>query len=315
VLKQYSHVLVRKLEAKNAELQQALVALQRTQNLASRNEQLEAEIAERRRAEAELARTQAQLLETSHLAGMAQVATDVLHNVGNVLNSVNVSATLLVDHVRKSRISKLDRVVALFDEHRSDLGTYLTSDPKGNLVPGFLAQLSGDLRTEQEATLKELCLIRENIERINEVVAMQQRVAKVTDSKVLVEVRELMEDSLRLTLDPIGRPATEIVREFDKVPPLLLEQHKLLSILKVLMSNAEFACNDSGRADRRLTLRIGRQGGLGRDIRHRQRHRHSAGESYEDFQPRVHHEKRWPRVRVAQLRTIREGTGRLTHGA
>jgi CheY-like chemotaxis protein len=259
VLKQYSHVLVRKLEEKNAGLQQALMALQRTQNLASRNEQLEAEIAERRRTEAELARTQARLLETSHLAGMAEVATNVLHNVGNVLNSVNVSATLLVDRVRQSQISKLDRVVALFDEHRSDLGTFLTSGPKGNLVPGFLAQLSGDLRTEQEATLKELCLIRENIERINEVVAMQQRVAKVSDSKVLVEVKELMEDSLRLTLDPVGRPAAEIVREFEEVPSLLLEKHKLLSILKVLMSNAEFACNDSGRADRRLTLRIGRR--------------------------------------------------------
>jgi C4-dicarboxylate-specific signal transduction histidine kinase len=88
---------------------------------------------------------------------------------------------------------------------------------------------------------------------------MQQRVAKVAGSKVLVEVKELMEDSLRLTPDPVGCPAAEIVREFEEVPSLLLEKHKLLSILKVLMSNAKFACNDSGRADRRLTLRIGRR--------------------------------------------------------
>ena len=61
------------------------------------------EIAERKRAEEELQRTQQQLIDASRQAGMAEVATGVLHNVGNVLNSVNVSATLIAERLGQAR--------------------------------------------------------------------------------------------------------------------------------------------------------------------------------------------------------------------
>ena len=43
------------------------------------------------------------LRDASREAGMAEVATGVLHNVGNVLDSVNVSATLLQENITKSK--------------------------------------------------------------------------------------------------------------------------------------------------------------------------------------------------------------------
>src|SRR5439155_15985241 len=60
-----------------------------------------------REAEEALRLSQQKLLETSRLAGMAEVATGVLHNVGNVLNSVNVSAGLVVERLRRSKAPKL----------------------------------------------------------------------------------------------------------------------------------------------------------------------------------------------------------------
>ena len=47
-----------------------------------------------RETEEQLRQAQRELIETSRLAGIAEVATGVLHNLGNALNSVNTSASL-----------------------------------------------------------------------------------------------------------------------------------------------------------------------------------------------------------------------------
>src|SRR5882762_2050948 len=70
-----------------------------------RTRDLESEIVERKRAEQELKELTTQLVEASRQAGMAEVATGVLHNVGNVLNSVNLSATLIREKLQQSRRS------------------------------------------------------------------------------------------------------------------------------------------------------------------------------------------------------------------
>ena len=106
--------------------------------------------------ESELEKLHKQLLQTSRQAGMAEVATNVLHNVGNVLNSVNVSASMVVGSVKKSKIASLAKVVALLREHESDLGTFFTSDVKGKRLPAYLAQLSENLLATQKSTIHEL---------------------------------------------------------------------------------------------------------------------------------------------------------------
>src|SRR5208337_2193999 len=99
------------------------------------------DITESKRAQVELENLHKQLVESSRLAVMAEIATNVLHNVGNALNSVNISTDLIVDGVKKSRISSLARVVVLLQEHAHDLAAFLTHDPRGMHVPVHLARL------------------------------------------------------------------------------------------------------------------------------------------------------------------------------
>jgi len=197
-----------------------------------------------------------QLMEASRLGGMAEVATNVLHNFGNVLNSVNISASLVTGHLKNSKVSSLEKVVALLREHESDLETFITSDPRGQKLSAYLAQLSAHLIGEQAATLKELDSLRENIEHIKEIVAMQQSFAKVSGVRETVDVRALVEDSLRMNASSLGRHGVELVREFEDVPPIEVEKHKVLQILVNLLRNAKHACDDSGRTDKRVTLRV-----------------------------------------------------------
>jgi len=211
---------------------------------------------ERKRAQAELEDVHKQLVEASRRDGMAEIATNVLHNVGNVLNSVNISVGLIVESVKKSRASRLAGVVVLLREHTHDLGAFIVHDPRGKHVPAHLAQLSEHLLADQEAVVSELDSLRRNVEHIKEIVAMQQKYATFGGVKELVNVVDLVEDSLRLNEGALSRHRVEVIREFEKVPLLNVEKHKILQILVNLERNAKYACDESERADRRLTVRV-----------------------------------------------------------
>jgi signal transduction histidine kinase len=58
----------------------------------------------------------------------------------------------------------------------------------------------------------------------------------------------------------LSRHEVEVIREFGNVPPLNVEKHKILQILVNLLRNAKYACDDSERADKRLTVRVANGG-------------------------------------------------------
>jgi signal transduction histidine kinase len=201
-------------------------------------------------------RNHQKLLAVSRQAGMAEVATSVLHNVGNVLNSVNVSATLLTDNTKKSKVPYLGKIVALLDDHAADLGPFMTGDPKGRQLPGFLSQVAGQLVREQQNALQELELLRQNIEHIKDIVAMQQSYAKISGVTETVTVTDLAEDALRMNAGALSRHEIKVVREYGDVPPIVVEKHKVLQILVNLIRNAKYACDDSRRPDKQIRLRV-----------------------------------------------------------
>ena len=268
------------------------------------------DITERKQAEAAMERIHQQLLETSRQAGMAEVATSVLHNVGNVLNSVNVSASLVVENVKNSRAASMAKVVALLREHEADLGSYITSDPKGQHIPAFLEQLAQEWLEQQQTVVKELESLRANIDHIKEIVAMQQSYAKVSGATEIVDVRDLVEDSLRMNEGTPDKEQVRVVREFEEVPPISVEKHKVLQILVNLVRNAKHACDDLEVATKRITLRIrpGRRPHQG--IGQRQRRRHRAGKPHAHLCPRLYHPQGRPRLRPAQRRARGARTGR-----
>ena len=213
-------------------------------------------ITERKKAEADLAQAHHQLLETSHQAGMAEVATSVLHNVGNVLNSVNVASACVASGLRKSKAASLNRVVAMLQEHEADLGAFFTNDPRAKQLPSFLAQIAGHLTSERTTALEELSHLQNNIEHIKEIVTMQQGYAKVSGVTETVHIADLVEDTLRMNTDSLAKHEIQIVRDFAEVPPVTVEKHKVLQILVNLVRNAKHACDASERQDKTMTLRV-----------------------------------------------------------
>jgi PAS domain S-box-containing protein len=215
------------------------------------------DITERKDNEAELEKLNKQLVETSRQAGMAEVATGVLHNVGNVLNSVNVSAMLIVDRLSKSRVAHLANVSVLLRENAADLGAFLTNDPKGKKLPAFIGSLAERLSVEQAELLRELEGLTKNVAHIKEIVAVQQNYAKVSGVVESLAATDLVEDALEMNGAAFDRHGVEVIREFDEVPMVLVDKHKVLQILINVIRNAKYAVSESSRRDKRIVVRIG----------------------------------------------------------
>jgi PAS domain S-box-containing protein len=214
------------------------------------------DITERKRAEAKLKTAQEKLLETAREVGMAEVATGVLHNVGNVLNSVSVTAESIQKRVRNSKISYLADVVGLFEEHSSEIGTFMTNEERGKKIPAFLANLSKELIDEQERCLEALEALTKHVQHVGDIIQLQQSHSKTKGLIEPTSIEELVEDTLQINAETITRNSVEVQCEIADMPTLLLDRHKVLQILTNLISNAIYALSKSNRDDRILKIQV-----------------------------------------------------------
>ena len=198
-------------------------------------------MSELKEAERKIEEVQAQLLATARLAGMAEIATNVLHNVGNVLNSVNVSAEMIGSQLRTSKLKGLARSMDLIDAHAGDLGAFLTQDSKGKLLPAYLRELARTLEVEHEAIAKELGALCSSVDHIKQVIATQQSYAGTPRIVESTKVDELLDDALRMNADALTRHKVDVEKNYETLPTLLLDRQRVLQVLVNLISNAKQA--------------------------------------------------------------------------
>ncbi|MEO4016200.1 DAHL domain-containing protein [Pseudomonas rossensis] len=221
--------------------------------LQTANDDLELRVEERTR---ELKDTQSELLATARQAGMAEIATNVLHNVGNVLNSVNISADLVTRKLRASKAQGLGKAMQLINEHSDDLGTFLTEDAKGKLLPGYLNQLVDAIALEQQGMADELAQLTKSVDHIKDIVATQQSYAGANSLMEPLHISELLEDALRMNSGALTRHHVTVVKEYSDVPQVMGDKHRLLLILINLISNAKYAMSDLSNRPRQMTLGV-----------------------------------------------------------
>ncbi|POA83934.1 DAHL domain-containing protein [Pseudomonas protegens] len=219
--------------------------------LQSANEHLEHRVEERTR---ELKEAQSELMDSARQAGMAEIATNVLHNVGNVLNSVNICSEVLSRTLRSSKAQGLGKAMQLINQHQDDLGRFFTEDDKGKLLPGYLNQLVEAIATEQQGMGEELAQLARSVDHIKEIVATQQSYAGASRLIEPLRVAELIEDALRMNSGALARHQVTVVKDYGPLPPVMGDKHRMLLILINLISNAKYAMSNLDDHSRTLTL-------------------------------------------------------------
>lgn len=230
----------------------------RTAELRDANLQLTVEVEERIKAEKDLMDLQSKLVETARRAGMTEVAIGVLHNVGNVLNSVTISTTCLAESQKNSRIPQLDRLVELLNKNKDNLGQYLTEDPRGKLFPAYLEKLAGLLNKQRAKDTEEIKKLSQHLSHAIEVIRAQQAQANVKAVLEPVTPSELMDQAEKVNATDIKKCKIAVEHKYEPIPVLLIDKHKVLQILINLVKNAGQSIAARGNENGCITLEVRR---------------------------------------------------------
>jgi NO-binding membrane sensor protein with MHYT domain len=190
-------------------------------------------------------------------SGMAEVASSVLHNVGNALNSVNVSSSLISKYLKRIDLQKLVDVNQLIEKHKEDLGAFISTDPSGSRLPRYLAQLTTNWQKDHQSLTDELVRLEQNIQHIKEIISLQQSFSGIINFAELVSIDKLLDEALILASIDYSRHKIRIVKDYAKLKPTYVDQLKLIQIMINLIRNAKEALLESENDDQFIRLKTG----------------------------------------------------------
>ncbi|MFN3199724.1 MAG: PAS domain-containing protein [Bradymonadia bacterium] len=212
-----------------------------------------ADIQAERDAAKALEETQARLIEASRSAGKSEVAAQVLHNVGNVLNSVNVSATVAIEKVQKLKVEGIAKAAQMLNGQLGDVGG------KGPQLIEYLSKIGERLTQDQATLIEELQRLSKDVDHIKHVVGMQRAYARVGGVMVAANLAELLEDALQINRSSMERHGVKLDLNVTHIPEILVERDKVLQILINLVRNAIQAMREV-EGEHLLTISLERVG-------------------------------------------------------
>lgn len=215
---------------------------------------LEEEMDRRALIEDERKKLQEELLEASRQAGKAEIATGVLHNVGNVMNSVNISTGMMKNELRDRLLKRLDASILLLGEHEEDLAGFFANEKRAEHFLPFLKQLSGQTADMVDEFDKLLL----NIKHVNDVVADQQSFAMRSQFAVSEDPAVIVASAINITDERYKQLQIELKSEISCSGMLSIDKSKLLQVLVNLLNNAADSIFESERDEKCVTLRIDR---------------------------------------------------------
>ncbi len=214
------------------------------------------DVTRRKDTERRLAEAQQQLVDAAHKSGMAEMATGVLHNIGNILNSVMVSGEAIARTVGSTRLPGLVKASELLAAHRDDLGDFITRDEKGRLLPNYLATVAAALGDEKQIIAREIAGLNEKTTMMKDVIATQQSYARAGVFVERIEVTGLIEDALRVQEAQLRRAGVQVFKRFAATPVCMVHKSKLLQVVTNLIKNAREAMVDNDATGKTLDLQI-----------------------------------------------------------
>jgi CheY-like chemotaxis protein len=214
------------------------------------------ELRARVRSALRMAQVQAQLREKSREAGMAAVASGILHNLGNILNGVTISSGLIEEKLHSSKIPTLQKVARMLKDHAADLPAFIADDSRGQVLPAFITQLSDHLEAELTGLLREVEALRACTEHAVGVIDTQQAFALPNAGmRELIPVNELAARALALSRGAFALRSVDVVCDYGCNASVMADANKVLQILLNMFANARHAVEARGSMPRTVWLR------------------------------------------------------------
>ncbi len=210
------------------------------------------------KARLEIEKQHEQMIRMAHQAGMAEFATNVMHNIGNVLNSVSVSSEHLISLLQGSKIKNFFRSNALLNNNLSNITEFLTKDPKGKILPEYYVELGNILELEYNNLQAEGKALTDKIRIMKEVINIQQEYAKSDEFYEYEDINTIIDGVLQILDVSIKKNNIEINRpQSDKNnTKFKIQKSKLLNVLLNILKNSIEALKESNKPHRKITIRL-----------------------------------------------------------
>lgn len=247
----------RDLEQKVAERTSMLMdKMQEHRSAEARYQALSEELEERvRERTAELEEIQKDLIENAHYAGMAEIATSVLHNVGNILNSISTSGYLVGEAVDKMPLEALERAGDMLRENIDDFPKFLSEDPRGPKLLSYYLTIGDKFKVMDDQIKNNLKQLLDRIDTIKHVVAQQHNYTSNVYQTEDVELQEMVETAIAILREGMNSRGVEIRRDYRPGPKVRIQRTKLIHTLVNVLKNAREAIQLAG--DKKRVIEIG----------------------------------------------------------
>lgn len=203
-----------------------------------------------------LADTQSRLIDLSRRAGMSDVATGVLHNVGNVMTNVNVLSSSMSNRLERSKLQGLKKSVDLLRANEHQMNEFLVSDPRGQKLPGYICQVTDHLENEHLEILQQLQSMSTNLQHAGQILEAQQKLATGTQVIELVRPKKLISDAIGMLQASLDSHDVRVVVDCENLPEVRLDRGKVIQVLVNLIANAKDAIKDCDASNREIQINV-----------------------------------------------------------
>jgi len=177
---------------------------------------------------------------------LADFATAVLHNVGNVLNSMNVAGQQVNANLKSSQVGRLVKISQILEENKNN-PNFLLEDPKGKLLPRFLEALSLTLEEERADNIKEMDSIRKYFQLMQDLVSNQQSCSTGQFSPEIFSAELAIQDALEVTRRHLEQSNIQVTLNLEIEKPLLGSRARFIHVMINLIKNAVEAMEEEPR--------------------------------------------------------------------
>lgn len=245
-----------KIDEMNRELKKVIHELSESrQTLITANAMMAAEIDERKKLEQQNNELNEQLIMAARRAGMAEIATSVLHNVGNVLNSANTAVSMIGKKINSTKISHISEISTLLESNQNNIYAFFEQDPRGQRIPGYLIKLSQAWTSDKTYLLGEVKILEHSIHHIKEIIAKQNCYSRVLGLDEEIIIRDLIQDSMILNRSMIEKEGVDISCECDEGLKIFTDRVKLLQVMVNLIKNSIESVAENNTTLKKIIIR------------------------------------------------------------
>ncbi len=216
------------------------------------------DITPRRQAENRLAEAQKSIVDAAHKSGMAEMATGVLHNIGNILNSVSVSVEEVSRIARNSKVKGLIKANSMLLDNMDNIGEFISNDSKGKKLAEYYLKVGEIINNELNYIIDESKSLSEKTTMMKEVITTQQAYATAGIFTEEFQVAPLIEDALKVQEASLHKWGVDVIKHIAKTPNVAAQKSQLLQVITNLIKNAKEATaeNDNQNRHKEIVIEI-----------------------------------------------------------